>query len=78
MKSEDKALKTILACLTFLGLNKAGFILHSTIHQCRPDLNCIIHVHSPNVVAVSIQYLIFYNILSSIFEIVIDSFFMYV
>lgn len=38
---------------TNLGLNKAGFILHSTIHEFRPDLNCIIHVHTPDVVAIS-------------------------
>ncbi|XP_066931002.1 alpha-adducin-like [Clytia hemisphaerica] len=38
---------------TTLGLNKAGFVLHSTIHEFRPDLNCIIHVHTPDVIAVS-------------------------
>ncbi|XP_050398354.1 alpha-adducin isoform X3 [Patella vulgata] len=38
---------------TMLGINKAGFILHSAIHQARPDIKCIIHVHTPEAVAVS-------------------------
>lgn len=31
---------------TTYGLNKAGFTLHSAIHEGRPDLNAIIHIHS--------------------------------
>ncbi|GME95078.1 hypothetical protein B5S28_g2747 [[Candida] boidinii] len=27
-------------------VNAAGFKIHSTIHQARPDVNCICHVHS--------------------------------
>ncbi|XP_071168548.1 gamma-adducin-like isoform X18 [Mytilus edulis] len=38
---------------TTLGINKAGFTLHSAIHQARPDIKCIIHLHTPEVVAVS-------------------------
>lgn len=38
---------------TTLGFNKSGFILHSAIHGFRPDLKCVIHVHTPDVVAVS-------------------------
>lgn len=38
---------------TSLGINKAGFILHSTIHEARPDINCVIHIHTPTVVAVA-------------------------
>ncbi|XP_067657471.1 gamma-adducin-like isoform X6 [Haliotis asinina] len=38
---------------TTFGVNKAGFVLHSAIHQARPDIKCIIHLHTPNVVAVS-------------------------
>ncbi|XP_061194287.1 alpha-adducin-like isoform X3 [Saccostrea echinata] len=38
---------------TTLGINKAGFTLHSAIHQARPDLRCVIHLHTPAAVAVS-------------------------
>ena len=38
---------------TTLGINKAGFILHSAIHQARPDIKCIIHLHTPEAIAVS-------------------------
>ena len=38
---------------TTLGLNKAGYILHSAIHQARPDLHCVIHVHTGDAIAVS-------------------------
>ncbi|XP_052770493.1 alpha-adducin-like isoform X4 [Mya arenaria] len=38
---------------TTLGVNQAGFTLHSAIHQFRPDIKCIIHLHTPAVVAVS-------------------------
>lgn len=38
---------------TTLGVNQAGFTLHSAIHQFRPDIKCIIHLHTPSVVAVS-------------------------
>ncbi|KAJ8316920.1 hypothetical protein KUTeg_004824 [Tegillarca granosa] len=40
---------------TTLGINKAGFTLHSAIHQARPDIKCIIHLHTPAAVAVSIM-----------------------
>ncbi|KAA3681496.1 adducin [Paragonimus westermani] len=38
---------------TVLGVNKAGWMLHSALHAGRPDVNCIIHVHMPDVIAVS-------------------------
>jgi len=38
---------------TNFGVNKAGFMLHSAIHAARPDIKCIIHLHTPNIVAVS-------------------------
>lgn len=38
---------------TTLGINRAGFTLHSAIHQARPDLKCVIHLHTPAAVAVS-------------------------
>ncbi|CAH8831728.1 unnamed protein product [Trichobilharzia szidati] len=36
-----------------LGVNKAGWTLHSALHSTRKDVNCIIHVHLPDVIAVS-------------------------
>ena len=38
---------------TNFGVNTAGFTLHSAIHAARPDIKCIIHTHTPAVVAVS-------------------------
>jgi len=38
---------------TNFGVNVAGFHLHSAIHSARPDLKCVIHLHTPNIVAVS-------------------------
>ena len=37
---------------TNFGVNQAGFLLHSAIHQARPDIKCIVHLHNPNIVAV--------------------------
>ena len=34
-------------------INQAGYIVHSAIHQARPDVNCIIHTHSPVGMALS-------------------------
>jgi ribulose-5-phosphate 4-epimerase/fuculose-1-phosphate aldolase len=34
-------------------VNRAGVVLHSTIYEARPDINCIIHTHTPYGVAVS-------------------------
>lgn len=28
-------------------VNAAGFIIHSSIHEARPDVNVAIHLHSP-------------------------------
>ena len=38
---------------TNFGVNQAGFLLHSALHQSRPDIRAIIHLHTPNAVAVS-------------------------
>ncbi|THD18172.1 Alpha-adducin [Fasciola hepatica] len=38
---------------TVFGVNKAGWNLHSALHAARSDVNCIIHVHLPDVIAVS-------------------------
>jgi ribulose-5-phosphate 4-epimerase/fuculose-1-phosphate aldolase len=36
-------------------INPAGFTIHSCIHAARKDVECIVHVHSLNGVAVSAQ-----------------------
>ncbi|XP_029484444.1 alpha-adducin-like isoform X4 [Oncorhynchus nerka] len=38
---------------TNLGVNQAGFTLHSAIYTARPDIKCIVHVHTPAGAAVS-------------------------
>ncbi|XP_043826329.1 alpha-adducin isoform X1 [Dromiciops gliroides] len=38
---------------TNLGVNQAGFILHSAIYAARPDIKCIVHIHTPAGAAVS-------------------------
>ena len=36
-------------------INPAGFVIHSAIHDARPDVVCVLHVHTPQGVAVSAQ-----------------------
>lgn len=36
-------------------INPAGFTIHSCVHEARPDVNCVMHTHSINGVAVSAQ-----------------------
>ncbi|CAH8439354.1 unnamed protein product [Schistosoma turkestanicum] len=36
-----------------LGVNKAGWTLHSALHSARKSVNCIVHVHLADVIAVS-------------------------
>ncbi len=36
-------------------INPAGFTIHSAIHAARDDAGCVIHVHTPYGVAVSVQ-----------------------
>ncbi|WP_130804441.1 class II aldolase/adducin family protein [Acinetobacter ihumii] len=36
-------------------VNRAGFVIHSAIHHARQDVNCIIHTHTADGVAVSAQ-----------------------
>lgn len=38
---------------TNLGVNQAGFNLHSAIYASRPDVNCIVHIHTAAGAAVS-------------------------
>lgn len=36
-------------------INPAGFLVHSAVHQARPDVMCVIHTHTKEGVAVSID-----------------------
>jgi ribulose-5-phosphate 4-epimerase/fuculose-1-phosphate aldolase len=36
-------------------INPAGFTIHSAIHAVRHDAHCVLHLHTPNGIAVSIQ-----------------------
>lgn len=36
-------------------INPAGFTIHSAVHSARDDAGCVIHVHTPYGVAVSVQ-----------------------
>ncbi len=38
---------------TGLGVNRAGFVIHSAVHRGRPDVACVIHTHTPAGMAVS-------------------------
>ena len=38
---------------TELGINKAGFVIHSAIHGAREDVDCVIHTHTVAGMAVS-------------------------
>jgi ribulose-5-phosphate 4-epimerase/fuculose-1-phosphate aldolase len=36
-------------------VNPAGFVIHSAVHAARPDVACVLHLHTPAGVAVSVQ-----------------------
>ena len=36
-------------------VNPAGFVIHSAIHFGRPDVECVLHTHTPDGIAVSAQ-----------------------
>ena len=36
-------------------INPAGFVIHSAVHVAREDAGCVIHVHTPYGIAVSVQ-----------------------
>ncbi|WP_295373131.1 class II aldolase/adducin family protein [uncultured Pseudacidovorax sp.] len=48
---------TILATPDFgalgYGINKAGYVIHSAVHEARPEVACVIHTHSWASMAVS-------------------------
>lgn len=36
-------------------INPAGFIIHGAIHEARPDVGCVLHTHTAEGIAVSMQ-----------------------
>ena len=46
---------TIVSDGTGMGVNAAGFVIHSAVHAARPDAHCVIHTHSRAGMAVSAQ-----------------------
>lgn len=38
-----------------LGINQAGYVIHSAIHRARPDLKSVLHTHTRDGAAVSAQ-----------------------
>ena len=36
-------------------VNPAGFVIHSAVHEARPEVNCVLHTHTLHGVAVSAQ-----------------------
>lgn len=46
---------TIVDDPTGLGINYAGYVIHSAIHGARPDLQAVLHTHTRDGIAVSAQ-----------------------
>jgi ribulose-5-phosphate 4-epimerase/fuculose-1-phosphate aldolase len=40
---------------TGLGINQAGFVIHSAVHRARADVNCVMHTHTAAGIGVSAQ-----------------------
>lgn len=38
-----------------LGINRAGYVIHSAVHGARDDVHCVIHTHTAAGIAVSAQ-----------------------
>ncbi len=38
---------------TQYGINRAGYVIHSAVHEIRPDVDCVIHTHTPAGIAIS-------------------------
>jgi ribulose-5-phosphate 4-epimerase/fuculose-1-phosphate aldolase len=36
-------------------VNPAGFVIHSAVHEAREEVGCVLHVHTPDGIAVSAQ-----------------------
>ena len=43
----------ILSDPTGVGINAAGFVIHSAVHAARPDVRCVMHTHTAAGMAVS-------------------------
>jgi ribulose-5-phosphate 4-epimerase/fuculose-1-phosphate aldolase len=46
---------TVVDDPTGLGINYAGYVIHSAIHGARPDLQAVLHTHTRDGIAVSAQ-----------------------
>jgi len=46
---------TVIDDPTGLGINYAGYVIHSAIHGARPDLQAVLHTHTRDGIAVSAQ-----------------------
>jgi ribulose-5-phosphate 4-epimerase/fuculose-1-phosphate aldolase len=40
---------------TGMGMNPAGFLIHSCVHRARPDFGCVLHTHTAAGLAVAAQ-----------------------
>jgi ribulose-5-phosphate 4-epimerase/fuculose-1-phosphate aldolase len=40
---------------TGLGVNQAGFVIHSAVHMARPEIACVLHTHTAAGIAISAQ-----------------------
>ena len=40
---------------TPFAINPAGFVIHSAVHEARPDVHCVLHTHTLHGVAVAAQ-----------------------
>lgn len=40
---------------TGLGINRAGYVIHSAVHRARPETACVMHTHTRDGIAVSAQ-----------------------
>ena len=52
VKVDDKCNKVIASSFP---VNPAGFVIHSAVHEARPDALCVLHTHTRAGVAVSAQ-----------------------
>ena len=43
----------VLSDPTGMGINRAGFVIHSAVHAARPEVGCVIHTHTTAGMAVS-------------------------
>ena len=49
----DKDANIVLQPDTHYGVNRSGYIIHSAIHEARPDLVCVLHTHTRAGMAIS-------------------------